>query len=66
MVRAGVRVRGVVGQCENLSTPEPLGVLRDVAVALGDDLPELLARGAPILGFSTLSCDIWARFRPRF
>lgn len=41
--------RMILGQCENLSTPEPLGALRDMAAALGGQLPGLLADAAPHL-----------------
>ncbi|WP_344601383.1 ATP-binding protein [Sporichthya brevicatena] len=35
------------GMCDALSTPRPLGPLRDVAVDLGAPLPDLLREGAP-------------------
>ena len=41
--------RMLAGQCENLSTPEPLGPLRDMAHGLGDYVGLLLSRGAPRL-----------------
>ena len=47
--RTAGQARLILGQCENLSTPEPLGALRDIGPALGGRLPDLLATAAPHL-----------------
>lgn len=44
--RSAGQARLILGQCENLSTPEPLGPLRDMAPALGGKLSGLLAAAA--------------------
>ncbi|WP_308296310.1 AAA family ATPase [Streptomyces sp. ISL-96] len=44
--RAPERVRVLIGQCDPLSTPRPLGPLADVATGLGREVEEALAAGA--------------------
>src|SRR5688572_18097681 len=36
----------LLGACENLTTPAPLGPIADIAAELGGPLPELVASGA--------------------
>ena len=47
--RTAGQARLILGQSENLSTPEPLGSVRDISQALGGKLPGLLANVAPHL-----------------
>jgi DNA-binding CsgD family transcriptional regulator len=41
------RARVLIGACDPLSTPRPLGPLQDIAVIAGGELDRLLERGAP-------------------
>ena len=41
------RARVLVGACDALSTPRPLGPLLDIAVAAGGDLDQLVSENAP-------------------
>jgi DNA-binding CsgD family transcriptional regulator/tetratricopeptide (TPR) repeat protein len=60
------RVEVLVGACDPLSTPTPLGPLLDIAPALGGELVQLLHDGAPVQRvFGALREQLSSAARPR-
>ena len=63
--QAGAGARVLIGACDPLSTPRPLGPLLDIATALGDGVDRLLAERAPRVDlFGTVLDTLDAGSRP--
>ena len=56
--RVGDRVRLLVGACDDLGTPRPLGPLRDAAAGTGGPLEAALAAGSPEPVFEAVVAEL--------